>query len=289
MITDVLPQSPSVLLRATCVVRLVITAVHPGPWQVATEGISRRRVEVDARIEEVFKGDGAGQKLVLQLEQHRNDGFVYVPVPGAWSEQVLEKGRELIVAGIGVSLKAALEEPEQVLPAEAVDEVRLVAMAEEKRLQAAAVAQQAKPIAKRLDFVFARWLWERHGERALVDPGAADAVFSLLELPELGDSARAMLVVEAVGRAASAQSTYIAGTRRLTRALFRLLALPEAKGLSENIVRIDLPALLRLRDPPPVPRRFLLDDLERDEARKALRAYSGTADAKPLAAWLDGP
>jgi hypothetical protein len=151
------------------------------------------------------------------------------------------------------------------------------------------VAEQAKAIAKDLDFVFMRWLWERHGERALAGAAAADAVFSLLEVPALGDSARATLIAEAVGRAAAAPLTYFAGTRRLTRALFRVIAMPEAKGASENIVGTYLPSLLHLDSPPPVPAGTVLEDAEREEARKALGAYSGRMDTAPLKAWLDGP
>lgn len=290
MITEVLPQSPSVLLRATDVVRLVMTAIHPSPWEKVSETMSRRRVEVAVRVEEVFKGKATkGHDLVLHLSQHRSDSIIDSPVPGAWSEQQLEKGREAVVAGAGASLLAALEEPQQVLPKKAAPEVRLVSRAEEERLGAPEVVKEAKANAGALDFVFAIWLWARHGERALVDPATADAVFSLLELPELGESARVTLVVEAVGRAGSAQSTYLAGTRRLTRALFKLLAVPAAKGMADNVVAVDLPALLRLHNPPPVPTSLLLDDAEREAARRRLQAYSGKADARPLAAWLEGP
>ena len=90
-----------------------------------------------------------------------------------------------------------------------------------------------------------------------------------------------------VGRAGSAQSTYLAGTRRLARALFRLL--PQSTGLADNLVTVDLPALLRLRNAPPLPRSMVLDDPERDAARKSLGAYSGKADVRPLEAWLEGP
>ena len=147
----------------------------------------------------------------------------------------------------------------------------------------------AVAIAGSLDSTFARWLWERHGERALIDPAAADTVFSLVELPATKESARVTLIVEAVGRAGAAQSTYLAGTQRLTRALFHLLPLPEAKAIADNIVSVDLPALLRLRNPPPVPRGMVLDHRQRDEARKSLSAYPGKADTRLLAAWLEGP
>ena len=289
MITDVLPHSPSVLLRAVYVVRIAIAGVQEGPWEKASEGMSRRGVKLSVRVQEVFKGKGKGESLVLELEQYRNDGAVYTPVPGAWSEQKLEKGRELVVAASGITLKAALARPDQVLPAQAASGVQLVAAAEEKRLPAVEVAEQAKGIAKDLDFVFMRWLWERHGERALVDPAAADAVFSLLELPALGDSARATLIAEAVGRCAASPLTYLAGTKRLVRALFQLLAVPEAKGTSENVVGTYLPALIHLDSPPPVPAGALLEDAERKSAHKALAAYSGRMDAAPLKAWLDGP
>lgn len=290
MILEVLPQSPSVLLRATHVVRLVMTAVTASPWAKADPTMSRRDVELAVRVEEVFKGKaGDGEELVLHVRQDRSDSRVYRPVPGAWSEQLLEKEREVVVAGVGASLAAALVEPQQVLPAKAALEVRLVARAEEERLDAVATASEAKAIPAAIDFVFVQWLWARQGERALVDPAAADAVFSLLELPEVGDSARVMLIVEAVGRAGSAQKTYIAGTRRLTRALFALLALPAAKGVADNAVTVDLPALLRLNNPPPVPRSLVLDDKQRDAARKSVEAYPGGADTKPLMAWLDGP
>jgi len=286
VIIDVLPQSPSVLLRAMHVVRLVLTAVQPGPWEKVAETMSRRNVELSVRVEEVFKGKGP-QKLVIRIVQHRNDAFVYQPVPGAWSEQPIEKGLTVVVAGSGASLEAALVEPLQVLPARSAEEVRLVATAEEKRLPVQEVTQQATAIAAALDYVFAQWLWERFGERALVDPAAAEAVFSLLEVPALEDSARVTLIVDAVGRAGSAQSTYLAGTRRLTRALFRLL--PDAKTIADNLVTVDLPALLRLRSLPPVPRSMVLDDKERDAAKKSLAAYSGKADVQPLEAWLAGP
>ncbi len=287
MITDVLLHSPSVLLRATHVVRIVLTAVQPGPWEKEAEALSRRRVELSVRVEEMFKGKGP-KKLMVPIVQHRNDAFVYQGVPGAWSEQRLDKGVEVVVAGVGTSLEASLAEPEQVLPAKAAEEVRLVAHAEEKRLPVQEVAQAAKAIAPAaLDFVFAQWIWVRYGERALVDPAAADALFSLLELPALDDSARVTLIVDAVGRAGSAQSTYLAGTRRLARALFRLL--PQAKGLADNLVTVDLPALLRLRNAPPLPRSMVLDDAERDAARKLLGAYSGKADVRPLETWLEGP
>ena len=299
MITDVVPASPSAFLRATCVVRLVITSVQPGPWKPVGEGLSRREVDLGVRLEEVFKAQmpkgevAAGRTLTVRLEQNRSGAPIYSPVPGLWSEQSLDKGRELVIACAGASLQAALSEPLLILPKTAAAEARLIAQAEEQHLDALAVSRRAKELAKTapesLDFAFAQWLWARHGARALVEQQAAEAVFSLLELPGLPGSARVTLLVDAVGAASAAPGTTLVGSRRLVRALFKLLALPDAQPVAENAVSVDLPLLLRLHDPPLVPRSLLLSDAERDEARKLLEAWQGKADKSALRAWLGQP
>ena len=290
VIVDVLPDSRSLLLRATHVVRIVLTAAQPAAWEPSGEAVSRRKVQLRVRVEEIFKGVQSkldGERAV-GIEQYRSDGKTGTPVPGAWSGMPVEAGQGFVVLGVAPGLQAALEAPQRVLPSTVAGEVRLVAAAERDRLPAPTAVEWSKPIAKELSSLFADWLWARHGEEALQKWSAADAVFSLLELPALAEAARNTLADLAVSRAAAELFRDAVGVRRLAKALFRLLGMREAAGLREKAVSTWLPALLRLRSERPLSPAQVFDDAERAEAKRALAAYKGSADPAPLAAWLEG-
>jgi hypothetical protein len=289
MILEVIGNSRSLILRATHIVRLALIAANPGGWERVSEAISRREVQLRVQLEEVFKGADAkpGQQLDLKVEQFRNDTPLSKGLPGAWSGLTLAKGQVFVVLGSAGEVKQALEAALQVLPKETSAELELVSNAEGGKLALPGVAAQAQARAKELDFLFADWIWARFGDEALSGADSADAMFGLLELPQLGDTARNALAGAAVSRAASAPLTFGFGVRRLTQALFRLLAVPQAGGMNDNSVSTWLPAMLHLKSGPPVPARTLFDSRERAELRKLLAAYKGRSDPAPLAAWLE--
>ena len=132
------------------------------------------------------------------------------------------------------------------------------------------------------------YMVERFHEPGFEERANFEGVMDLLEERALKPVVRVTLwngLRNYVQSSASLQDWHI---YRLAIALFRLLALPEAKPLHDNIVGTYLPNLLDVGTPEVHSADAVFREwpAERQKANAALNAYSGAAPKDPLQSWL---
>lgn len=293
---EVLPDSLSFLLRATHVVLVRIEAAKTGDWAPGAAGVTRV-VAVEAKLEALFKGklsEPAGSVVRVALTQFGTGTSRVAGVPGAWSHQRVEPGARFVVLSVTSSESAPeiLRDPAAllVLPAdEALTDVELAATAESRSLDVGATVALATPAAPRLGALFAEYLWARFGAAALAEEKKLEPIAALLEQPALGRGARVTLVSTLVSAITSPEPPPPRQSARLAVALFRLLGMPEAAPLHDNLVGTYLPTLLDLAEPHARRAADVFHDHpgELARARAAAHAYKGSEPAAPLIGWLD--
>src|SRR5262249_50107810 len=123
-------------------------------------------------------------------------------------------------------------------------------------------------------------------------PSASDVAFesliTLLEAPQTTDQARAAYLTSLYEEVTMKATTTVEQVSGLIRALFRLLTMPEAESLHENIKEVYLPNLLGLKNPP---LRYSTADVfeDRNDERLAVLAFLRQApgDVSQLIQWLE--
>lgn len=284
---DVRPDSRSVILHATHIFRVRIESSQPGAW-AESPPTKKRSVAVVLAIEAIYKGASAstiGDDVKVDIVQVGRTISRLFAVPGAWSEKPLDPGSQYVVfvKDGGTHAARQLAEPEEVYPmTQARPDVELAVAEHAEHLTLPKLVERAKPEASRLGFLFAEYLWSEHGPAARMDLSHFEPVASLLEWPSLATPARASLLnvinsdLDRPGGALEVQD-------RFARALFRLLEIPEAATLNENVLGVYLPRRLQ-RNADDVFRG--LDDV-RTRARLAVGRYAGSVSTQAVVQWLD--
>ena len=110
--------SPSVILHATHIVSIRLTALHADAWHPGPGGFEARAVHLDGVIDAVLKGAiaaGPGAGFAAQITQFDNPSAAGVPIPGLWTPVALEVGTTVIVfaavTGVTPAPAALLAEP----------------------------------------------------------------------------------------------------------------------------------------------------------------------------------
>lgn len=291
--TTVDPTSRSLIVRATRILVIQIAAADAKPW-TRKQAAQERSVALTLKVEEILKGavrQKPGDQVKVDVVQVRRDIDWGGPPPGAWSSASVEPGTRLVAFGRSDSDDAAasLGDPGciQLVPAaEALAEVHLAAQAEAAPLDLHGLVAAARSIAPSLGTLFADYLWVRHRADIVASFAAFDEVAGLLEDPKLGKDARTTLVMTLTMGVDTAGPKHL---HRLAVALFRLLGLPEAARLHDNLVGTYLPNALALQTPHPRRAEDVFHDYpgEQARARAALHAYKGSAPVAPLLAWID--
>jgi hypothetical protein len=292
---DVVSDSRSYLLRATHVVLVRIEAAKAGNWAPNERGVVRT-VEVEARLEAIFKGklgELPGNIVRAALVQFGTGTSRIAGVPGAWSHRRIEAGSRFVVISVTRSENAAevLLDPacQLALPAEdALVDVELAAQAEGQALDVWRTVELAAASAPRLGVLFPEYLWGRFGAAALVDGQRFEPIAKLLEQRSLAPGARATLVSTLVSAVTSPEPLPTGQVARLAISFFRLLAMPEAARLHDNLVGTYLPNLIGLAGGVELRASGVFHDrpADRGQAERALRAYKGSEPAAPLLEWL---
>jgi hypothetical protein len=290
--------SRSIVLRSTHIVLTKVVVSKPGTWAPSPPGLKSRKVELSIRIAETLRGklDPAPEGPVeVTVEQTEYAGMLMMqPLRGSWSRVPIDPGTELVTFSESGSQRAeqVLEEPgcKLVLPAEqALPGARIAAQALRDDLLLARTLELAAPLTEKLDPVFAGFLWERYADEAMASQRAFDALAEFSERKGLGLRTRQELI-EGLDTLVSMRGDETPRrAQRLALTMFRVLLMPEAAALHENLIGTDLPNLLGISSGlPPQPASRVFEDQEplRAAAEAFLRQHGTDADATPLLEWI---
>ena len=147
----------------------------------------------------------------------------------------------------------------------------------------------AAPETARLDPIFAEFLWERYADEAMASQRAFDSLAEFSERKELTPRTRQALI-DGGYRVVSLRGDEAPGRgQRLALTMCRVLLMPEAADLHENLIGTYLPNLLGLTSglpPQPASRVFEDREAERKAVEAFLRRHGTDADAGPLLDWI---
>lgn len=290
-------NSVSTLLRATHALVVTVDDVVAGDWSSSPDGGVVRTLEVTFMLSEVVKGETAqppGATVRTTITQYTTGTGRIARMPGAWSPMTVAPGARFVVLAIAGVRDAAeiLRDPLclQVLPAaDALVDLHVAAAVEDRARGAADACALAAPHAPRLGALFAEFLWARHAAAAVADERSFAPFADLLGLPTLGAAARGALVARLTTDLTNPEPPPSRQRARFAAVLLRLIAMPEAAALHDNIVGTYLPTTLGLgrTDELRAAEVFHDDPTTRSRAMQALGAYSGGESTAPLSAWID--
>lgn len=293
----VIHDSSSIVLRATHILLIRVEAAQLGEWSPSSVGGLRRTVDLTLTLEEVLKGttdEQPGDSIQLEVAQYSTGTTRITAVPGAWSNHDLTPGVQLIAFCNAASNQAAemLNDPfcDLLLPTnEGLTDVRLVVQAESQQLALLDVLREARTNAASLGYVFCEYLWARYETAITGNPANFEGLMQFIEQPKLSYVARATLLSDVYSYFLATPSASAAHIYRLAITMFRLLSIPEAEGLHDNLISVFLPNLLGLtpgaekRTPGEV---FSAYPAERQSAEQALLKHHFGASPVELLRWL---
>jgi hypothetical protein len=285
------PDSRSLILKSTHIVLVRVNKVEAPAWAAEPA----RPVRIELNVLETFKGELTDDRGPVRFEvTQRRELPERYPYPNdCWSGQEVQPGAELVVFSQTAS-RAAADVVGQaacqrlMLASQASSSVRAAAQVETDNPPIGSLARRLIPVAGGIQEVFMEYLVERLHDPGFEERVNFEAVMDLLEERALKPVVRVTLwngLRNYVQSSASLQDWHI---HRLAIALFRLLALPEAKPIHDNIVGTYLPNLLDVGTPEVHSADAVFREwpAERQKANAALNAYTGAAPKSPLQAWL---
>ena len=291
------PELPSVILRATHILLLRADSVEFGDWQPHESHQLHRDVRITFTLEDTLKGsvvEQPGDRFDVAASQFKSSSMWHVPVPGVWSKQNIERGRQFLAfcRDSGKVAAALLKEPacQLVTPAdESLVGVRHAVRAESDNLSIADLLAEATPDAMSLDFIFAGYLSVKISGEAFFSKTNFEAVLSFLENARLPAATRSALLASVrttISTSNLAQNQHVC---RLVITMFRLIDLPEAADLHDNITEVFLPNLLGLKGGAKkcdVNEVFKDYSTDRAAAERLLREHTESSSNKQLLDWL---
>jgi hypothetical protein len=289
--------SRSIVLRSSHILLVKVVAARPGPWGPSTPGLQSRKVALSVQIAETFRGrvDPAPDGPVnVAIEQTDYAGELMMqPLRGSWSPVPLDPGTELVAFAESASRRAesVLEEPacKLVLPAEQVlPGLRIAAEALNNDLPLPRTLDLAAPVGAKLDPIFAEFLWEHYADEAMASQRAFDSLAEFSERKGFPVRTRQALIDGGYRLVSMRGDDTPERGRRLALTMCRVLLMPEAADLHENLIGTYLPNLLGISSGlPPQPAAKVFED--RESERSAVEAFlrHGTvADAAPILEWI---
>ena len=137
--------------------------------------------------------------------------------------------------------------------------------------------------------IFAEFLWEQYADETMASQPAFDSLAEFSERKELTPKTRQALIDGAYSLVSLRGDETPTRGQRLALTMCRVLLMPDAADLHENLIGTYLPNLLGITSGlPPQPASKVFEDREPD--RKAVEAFlqqHGTdADATPLLTWI---
>lgn len=289
-----IPDSRSVILRATHITYVRIESIRAPEWTTQPT----RTAELTLQIIEVFKGKLTDnpQEVQISIKQTHSDPFgPNLPPRNCWSDQPSAPGTEWMIFS-----KANVNSPRDVVAdpactrlipaAEALNDVRRAAKleAEDPRRVPSALSS-IKPEAADLHELFMEYLGARLPELNLEARPNFEAILQLLEASVLSTPARVTLLSAVISYVNSSPKADDWMKDRLAVGMFRLLGLPQAKDLHENLIGTYLPNFLGIGDASGVrTAEQVFRDWPNDRvtARAALERYRGDPHASELLSWI---
>jgi hypothetical protein len=297
MMIQVIHDSKSIVMRSTHILLIRVEASVFGGWSPAQQGGVTRKVDLTLKLEEVLKGrtdEQPGDQLHIEVNQFGTGTTRIMAVLGVWSNHSLDPGEQLLAFCNAASNKAAemLNDPfcDLLLSAEeGLTDVRLAVQAESQKLALMDVLKEARPMAASLGHVFPEYLWARYEAEIMEKPENFEGVMQFIEQPDLSYVTRATLLDSVYSQIIASPSTPADRVYRLAMTMFRLLNVPEAASLHDNLISVYLPNLLGLtggmakRTPGEVFRTY---PGEQQSAEQALLKHQAGASPVELLRWL---
>ena len=285
-------NSRSLILRATHILVLQVVDVDDPPWTPRAAGGEQRAPTVLVRLDEVIKGridQTPGQSVRVQARQVRL-GEAWGPMPGVWSNVRLERGARLVGFSITGSRDAAaiLSDPAAValLPTEAaLPDVHLAARASQMSLPGLLAA--ARKDAHAMGYLFADYLWAKYQAQSLADFSSFSVILAAMEWPELNTVARSTLLMAVPDAVLGVDPPVTRYIDRLAVCMVRVLSLPTAQALHDNIVGTFLPNLVDAGNPKSRPPASVFVDYPQDLAllSTVAKRHAGAEQAAVFLAW----
>jgi hypothetical protein len=216
------------------------------------------------------------------------------PLPGVWSPVALTPGAELVAFAQTTDSRVdrVLAEPActRVVPASPIlPGLRIAIKAETDGLTLDRTLSLATVEASHLDPVFAEYLWDKYEGEAMASLSAFGSILNFTERGGLDVRTRQTLLQGAYDLVGMHRDD-ADRAQRLALSMCRLLLMPEAAVLHENLIGTYLPNLLGIASslpPQPASKVFQGHESERDALRAFLRRYGTDGDAAALLAWAD--
>ena len=290
--------SRSVVVRSSHILLVKVVAAKPGPWVPFKPGLKSRKVQLSIAIAETLRGkvDPAPDGPVdVTVEQTDYDGELMMqPLQGSWSRVPLDPGAELVTFSDSASRRAerVLEEPacKLVVPAEQVlPGLRIAAQTLVRDLPLKQTLDLAAPVTGRLDPIFAEFLWEQYADETMASQPAFDSLAEFSERKELTPKTRQALIDGAYNLVSLRGDETPTRGQRLALTMWRVLLMPDAADLHENLIATYLPNLLGITSglpPQPASRVFENREPERNAVEAFLRRPGTDVDASPLLEWI---
>lgn len=295
---EVVPDSSSVILRATHILLIRIVGAQVGEWGPHPDFGQQRRSELMLEIEDILKGETSvhpGEIIQVSITQFQSNSLFILPPHGVWSEKPLEEGTRLLVFSITSEevVEQIIQEPScvQLAPAETSEVgVRLARKAETEDLVFEQLVVQANEVADSLDYIFVEYLNVKLSEEAIERRELFGRLMQFLENLVLVNSVRLPLLdsIEAIVGDDEADVPEWQ-VNRFAIGLFRLLTISSAETIHDEIIESFLPEFLNLVDDGPLRQAediFSEYPGERERAINALSDYKGEASTDKLLEWL---
>jgi hypothetical protein len=213
-------------------------------------------------------------------------------VPGVWSDKPLHAGDQYVVFCESASSRATVVLLESsTLRVAAADEVladvELALTSESFSLPNALRRLQNRRSS--VGPLFGEYISARLDEVMFQHADDFDRVMSFLEAPGLPERFRGLVVGNVYSKLLAADPVPLGFASRLAVASFRIVALPDAANLRENLLQTYLPNLVGLEGgarSKSADEVFAAYPRDRDDAEQTLEKYQGDAAASSLLAWL---
>jgi hypothetical protein len=283
-----MPQVTYELAQRIAQLRIVRADVLP------SAAAGSRCVDLQLELLESFRAPGTEHlhdRLRVTIAQATATAYTDRPA-GAWwvGEQDLGVGKDLLAfcpdAG---ALAGQLQERCTVAMSSPalVGDLAFDRAADTQQMDASTTVAQARARCADASYLLGHIIWRRVAQKAGSDLGTFEEVARLLVEPPCAEDARATLFDHLYSAVTTTED--LPRTRVLVRAMFRMLAMPEAAKLHDAIVAPYLPNAIGLNGGLPARRASeLLDKDARAVGGTALAGYRGPSDAAPLRGWLQG-
>ncbi|MBN2532391.1 MAG: hypothetical protein JXB88_05840 [Spirochaetales bacterium] len=310
----VVPQSSSVILRSTHIVKVKIITSKPDSWEQQPEkGLQKRTTHLELEIIEQLKGEVREEKtkpVAINVTQCEGITLIRIPIPGVWSEKPIDKGLEYLlfcyyIPPAGSSSQAGKGKPAppdardvlceehtiMVLPVEKNESnVKLVMKAEKDKLSLLEFLDTLTGQVKELNPLFAEYAGTRTGELVFADWEGYKKWMALQENPDLDLKTRVILIEAMLHKLQLADPGIFEFYSLAVINLFRILRLPGTELIHVNILQTYLPNLLGLTGAgsyKPAVKIFEQNSNERKLALNWLSDHMSIKHTLPIREWIE--